>query len=79
MKVTICIGSSCHLNGARIIVERLQSFIANDKLQDKIDLCGAFCMGNCEKGVSVKIDDKLFYVTPNEIKKFYDENILSKI
>ena len=27
MKVTVCIGSSCHIKGSRIVVEQLQQFI----------------------------------------------------
>ena len=47
MKVTVCIGSSCHIKGSRQIVEQLQYLIAENNLGDKIlklfyDLTGAF-------------------------------------
>ena len=38
MKVTVCIGSSCHLKGSRNIVEGLQGLIAENKLEDKVEL-----------------------------------------
>ena len=34
MKITICIGSSCHLKGSRQIVEELQRLVAEGGLKD---------------------------------------------
>ena len=45
MKVTVCIGSSCHIKGSRPVVEQLQELIARENLNDKIELVGSFCMG----------------------------------
>ena len=47
MKVTVCIGSSCHIKGSRPVVEKLQELIAQENLNDKIELSGTFCMGKC--------------------------------
>ena len=38
VKVTVCIGSSCHLKGSRLIVEELQRLVAAHGLKDKVDL-----------------------------------------
>ena len=51
MKITVCIGSSCHLKGSRRIIERLQALIAEHNLQDKVVMAGQFCMGDCMNGV----------------------------
>ncbi|HAS78464.1 MAG TPA: hypothetical protein DCS38_01805, partial [Ruminococcus sp.] len=48
MKVTICIGSSCHLKGSRQVVEKLQALIAENNLDEKVELSGTFCMGKCQ-------------------------------
>ena len=32
MKVTVCIGSSCHIKGSRKVVESLQELIAKENL-----------------------------------------------
>ena len=53
MKCTICIGSSCHLKGSRQIVEELQYLVKENNLEDKVELGGTFCMGNCVNGVNV--------------------------
>ena len=47
MKITICIGSSCHIQGSRQVVEQLQYLIHENKLSDKAELGGTFCMGTC--------------------------------
>ena len=59
MKITICIGSSCHIKGSRQVVEQLQYLIHENKLSDKVELGGTFCMGKCQQGVCVTIDDNL--------------------
>ena len=79
MKVTVCIGSSCHLKGSRQVVERLQALIAENNLKDKVELSGKFCMGNCQNGVSVMVNDELFSVSPETVDDFFKTQILSKI
>ena len=44
VKVTVCIGSSCHLKGSREIIEKLQLLIKNSGKADSINLAGAFCI-----------------------------------
>jgi len=79
MKVTICIGSSCHLKGSKQIVEQLQSLTMQHGLQNEVELSGAFCMGNCTHGVSVIIDGELFSLHPEDVKQFFTAEVLSKL
>ena len=79
MKVTVCIGSSCHIKGSRLVVEALQKLIADNKLEDKIELSGTFCMGRCQEGVCVTVDGDFFSVTPDVAKKFFEENVLPRV
>lgn len=79
MKITVCIGSSCHLKGSRQVVEQLQYLIAQYNLKDKIDLGGTFCMGNCQNGVSVTLDDKLYSLRPDTTKDFFEKEVLPKV
>ena len=76
MKVTVCIGSSCHIKGSRQVVEQLQYLISENNLKDKIDLGGTFCMGNCQQGVCVTVDGELYSVSPETAKSFFEEYIL---
>lgn len=79
MMITICIGSSCHLKGAREVVEGIQQQVAARKLEDRISLTGAFCMGNCVRGVSVKIDEELFSVKPDTVQTFFENEVMSRL
>ncbi len=79
MKVTICIGSSCHLKGSRQIVEQLQYLVAENNLKDQVELGGTFCMGNCVNGVNVTLDDKLYSLTPETTKDFFEKEILPRV
>lgn len=79
MKITVCIGSSCHIKGSRQVVEQLQYLISENNLGDKVELGGAFCMGNCQQGVCVTVDDKLYSVTPDTVAEFFSQNVVSKV
>ncbi|MEG1548483.1 MAG: NAD(P)H-dependent oxidoreductase subunit E [Clostridia bacterium] len=78
MKITVCIGSSCHLKGSRQVVEQLQYLIAQNELKDKVELDGTFCMNNCQKGVCVTVDNKLFSLSPETVDTFFETEILHK-
>ena len=79
MKITVCIGSSCHIKGSRQVVEQLQYLIRANNLDDKVELSGTFCMGKCQQGVCVTVDDKFFSVKPDTVKDFFSENVLAKV
>ena len=78
MKITVCIGSSCHLKGSRHVVEKLQALIAENNLSDKVELGGTFCTGNCQHGVCVTLDDKFFSLTPETTEEFFNTEVLAK-
>jgi len=79
MKITVCIGSSCHLKGSRQIVEELQYLISENNLKEEIDLSGTFCMGNCQNGVCVTIDDQLFSLSPATTTDFFNKEVLTRV
>lgn len=79
LKVTVCIGTSCHIKGSRHVVEQLQYLISENGLSDKVELGGTFCMGKCQAGVCVTIGDEIFSVSPETVEDFFKENILDKI
>ena len=77
-KITVCIGSSCHLKGSRQVIEKLQKLTEENNLTEKYELCGAFCMKNCVNGVSVKIEDNIYSVKPDTVLEFFNKEILTK-
>ncbi|MBQ2931050.1 MAG: (2Fe-2S) ferredoxin domain-containing protein [Clostridia bacterium] len=79
MKITVCIGSSCHIKGSRQVVEQLQHLIADNQLGEKVELGGTFCMGNCQQGVCVTVDGEFFSVTPETVTDFFQKNVKEKV
>ncbi len=79
MKVTVCIGSSCHIKGSRDVVEQLQRLIDENNLGDKVDLGGTFCLGKCQQGVCVNVDEDFHSVTPENVCEFFKNEILAKV
>ena len=79
MKVTVCIGSSCHIKGSRPVVEQLQKLIAEENLSDQIELGGTFCMGKCQQGVCVTVDGAFHSVSPETVSSFFDKEIKAKV
>ena len=79
MKITVCIGSSCHIKGSRQVVEALQKLINDHQLGGKIDLGGTFCMGDCQQGVCVSVDDVVHSVTPETVVEFFETNVKGKV
>ena len=79
MKITVCIGSSCHVKGSRLVVEQLQNLIKENNLEEKIELCGTFCLGECQKGVCVTVDGEFFSVSPDTVDEFFNNEVLVKL
>ena len=79
MKVTVCIGSSCHIKGSRQVVEQLQRLISENGIGDKIELGGTFCMGKCQQGVCVTVDGEFHSVSPESVTEFFNTCILAGI
>lgn len=79
LKITVCIGSSCHIKGSRQVVEQLQRLIAENNVGDKVDLGGTFCMGNCQQGVCVTVNDSFHSVTPDNVGEFFANEVLAKV
>ena len=79
MKITVCIGSSCHIKGSRQVVEQLQELIREKDLGDRVELAGTFCMGQCQKGVCVTVDDAVYSVSPDTVPAFFDTAVVAKL
>ena len=77
MKITVCIGSSCHIKGSRQVVEKLQDLIRQHGLGDKVELAGTFCLGKCQQGVCVTVGEDFYSVSPDTVDAFFEENVLS--
>lgn len=79
MNLTICIGSSCHLKGSKKVAQLFEQMIDEKGLRGKINFYATFCMGNCQNGISVSIDDQVYSVTPETAQQFFEQEVLSRI
>ncbi|HCG67582.1 MAG: (2Fe-2S) ferredoxin domain-containing protein [Eubacteriales bacterium] len=79
MKITVCIGSSCHIKGSRQVVEQLQYLIKKNDLGDKVELGGTFCMGKCQMGVCVTVDDEFYSVSPETVDEFFNDTVMPRL
>ena len=79
IKITVCIGSSCHIKGSRQVVEAIQKLIADNNVGDKVDLGGTFCMGKCQQGVCVTVNEEFFSVTPETVEEFFTKEVLARV
>lgn len=79
MKITVCIGSSCHLKGSRQVVEQLQTLIGRENMGEKVELGGTFCMNNCQNGVCVTLDEKPFSLTPDTTEDFFYREVAKAV
>ena len=79
MKITVCIGSSCHIKGSRQVVESLRKIVAEKGLSEKIELGGTFCLGKCQQGVCVSIGEEVFSVTPESVASFFENEVITRL
>jgi NADH:ubiquinone oxidoreductase subunit E len=78
LPLSICVGSSCHLKGSYDVIELFRKEITARKLEDKIELKAAFCLGKCGcDGVSIKVGDKIVTgVNPSTFKSIFETEVL---
>lgn len=78
-KLSVCVGSSCHLKGAYDIIKIFEKMIKENKLEEKVELSAEFCCGNCTRPVSVKIDNGgPFSVTREGAYEFFKKHFLGE-
>lgn len=74
--ITICMGSSCFSRGNKKTLGFLQTYLKEKGLNGIIELKGAHCMNECDKGPVVKIDDQFVYhATEMELEMILDKKL----
>ena len=75
--VTVCVGSSCHIKGAREVITQFDALLKKHGLEDKVELKGSFCMERCGEGVNWQIDDEpLTSASEEEAVELFRKRIL---
>lgn len=74
--IKICVGSSCHLKGSYEVIQKFQTLIAEQHLENKVELRAAFCLGHCTEAVSVMIPSgEIITVSPLTTDEIFESII----
>lgn len=80
VKVYICVGSSCHLKGSYQIIKAFEDLIKANNLENVVELNASFCLGQCTKGVSAKVeDDFIDGLTISNAAEKFEEYVLRRL
>jgi NADH:ubiquinone oxidoreductase subunit E len=44
-----------------------------------VDLGGTFCLSKCQQGVCVNVDEEFHSVSPENVKEFFENEIVAKV
>ena len=79
MDLMVCVGSSCHLQNSRDLINRLKALISENGLEDQVELKGSFCMGHCaDQGVCVKFDEEIYSLTVDTVEDFFEKTVIPR-
>lgn len=77
ISIEVCVGSSCHLKGAHDVIEAFNKAIQTNGLEKDVFLTGAFCLGKCLEGVTIKIDGELIFdISPNKVEEIFQNRVI---
>lgn len=79
--VEVCVGTNCYLKGSYEVLRRfMEAAEENPEVASLVNLKATFCLERCDKGVSVKVGDRILTgVTPENARAFFGENILARL
>lgn len=78
--VTICVGSSCHVKGARKLITLFSGLLKEHGLEGRVELRGAFCMERCGEGINWQIDDMpVTSATTEDAARAFREKIIAPL
>lgn len=77
--VKICLGSACYTRGSREILDSIQSYITEEKLESSIMLTGSLCEEQCRNGPTITIDGVTYTgVDEKKVLDLLDKHIHSR-
>lgn len=77
IKVSVCVGSACHMKGAYATTQLFQQALAEAGVQEQVELSASFCMGECVNGPCVRINGVKFrHVGQDRVQSLIEEEIL---
>lgn len=78
--INICVGSACHLKGSYKVINNLQRLIEENNMENKVEIKAAFCLGECTKAVSVRVDEgPVVSVSADTTGEFFNEYVVGRL
>ena len=76
-ELRVCVGTSCHLNGANNIIMTFRHLIEEYGLYDQLDLSAMFCPNTCaQQTVAVHLGDETYRLRADEARQFFLQTVL---
>jgi NADH:ubiquinone oxidoreductase subunit E len=72
------VGSACHLKGSYKVINKIQKLIDEQHLGTLISLNAAFCIGECTKAVTVKVDDEIYSLKEEDVDDFINRIVAGR-
>lgn len=79
MEIKVCVGSACYVKGSHDVIERLQQLIRDYRLEERVILKAAFCLGHCTEAVSVEMDGLIYSVPREGVDDFFKEQVYRRV
>lgn len=72
-EIVICMGSSCFSRGNKVSLGIIRNYLKERNLEMEITFRGAHCLGICEQGPVLILNDKTYKkVMPEDIPEILD-------
>ena len=76
----LCMGSACHQVGASRLLPMVQALLERHNLEQRVELKGAFCLGDCGQGIVMRYGNTAFMgIRPHNVEKKFVREILPVI
>lgn len=74
--VSVCVGTGCYLRGAYDVLETFSALSESPEYAGQVNLTATFCLEHCDRGVSVRVGDRIITgVTPENAKGVFAKEI----
>ena len=81
IELAICVGSCCHLNNSRGVIEAFKKELKRRRLAERVVLQASFWLGDCQRGgVEVQVGNKRIHgVKPEDCEKILNAEVLPQL
>ncbi len=76
LEVSVCVGTGCYLRGSHHVLRVFNRLLDERGLRDRVNLSATFCLEKCDRGVSVKVGDRLITgVGPDTAAEVFEREV----